>query len=221
MKTAGLSRFSRPIVHSLYLLGAFLCLMGPLSATPVYYLSTDQTGAQTQIDVNHTSSWIMTPTVEFDFGGGLFTMKAGSNPTATVMFSLYEGTNAGGVLLTSVVLTSTQFCAQVSNCGTFAFHQFFFTTPVLLAPGTNYFVALTSLADDVQSKAYFIKNNVFFISDVNGNPITPPPVLFNNPVPEPRSLETAGFGLLLILSGAVLARARKFPRSLPRNSRNV
>ena len=47
------------------------------SAAPIYYLSTGQTGAQTQIDIAHTSSWLLNPNVDFSFAGGLFTMKAG------------------------------------------------------------------------------------------------------------------------------------------------
>ena len=72
------------------LCGAFLWLVVQCGASPIYYLATGQTGAQTQIDVNHTSSWVMTPNVNFDLGGGLFTMKDGSSTSATVNLSLIK-----------------------------------------------------------------------------------------------------------------------------------
>ncbi|HUS07219.1 MAG TPA: PEP-CTERM sorting domain-containing protein [Bryobacteraceae bacterium] len=176
---------------------SFLFLASLCNAGPVYYLATDQSGAQTQIDVNHTSTWLLTPNVAFDFGGGLFTMKDGSGTSANVTLSFYQGVNASGTLLGTVPLTVTSFCAQVSNCGQFAFHQFFFATPIPMAAGTTYFAALTSPALDTQSTAYFIKNNTYFISDQAGTAIQPSPVSFTA-VPEPASLALVGFGSLLL-----------------------
>ena len=40
---------------------------------PTYFITTDQTGAQTQIDVNHTSLWVVTtPNADIDIFGGAF-----------------------------------------------------------------------------------------------------------------------------------------------------
>ena len=200
---------------------AFLCLALQCGASPIYYLATDQTGAQTQIDVNHTSSWEMTPNINFDFAGGLFTMKDGSSTSATVILTLYQGIDATGSVLASLNLTHATFCAPpVGNCGQFATHQFFFATPVPLVPGTTYFAALTSSAADVQSLAYFIKNNSFFISDVDSVAIPPQPVAFGAPAvlptPEPSPLPLLGIGLGL-LWGLKLANAGNLTHS-KRNS---
>lgn len=152
----------------------------------------------------------MTPSLDFDFGGGLFSMKSGVSTSATVLLSLYEGADASGPLLASVDLSLAIFCAQVSNCGQYEFHQFFFSAPASLAVGTTYFAALTSSASDVQSLAYFIKNDSYFIADEVGAKINPQPVTFGSPstipdpalVPEPRPLTLMGIGLGLILWGA-------------------
>jgi hypothetical protein len=70
---------------------ATICLFAARGQASVYYFSTDITGAQTQIDVNHTSMWVTTPGGNVDILGGIFTMKAGSNTSADITFSLYSG----------------------------------------------------------------------------------------------------------------------------------
>jgi hypothetical protein len=166
------------------------------AAAPIYYLATDQTGAQTQIDVAHTSTWVMTPNTTFDFAGGLLTMKAGGSATVVVTFSLYEGADNTGSLIGSVILTNAGFCGQVSNCSKFETHQFLFLSPIELTSGTTYFAALTSLAVDTQSQAYFIKDSTSFVSDVFLAPITPEPVDFG--VPEPGTIALMAIGLALL-----------------------
>jgi len=111
---------------------------------------------------------LLTPNVSFDFAGGIFTMKAGSSTSATVSLTLYQGQDAGGTLLGTLTLTQSTFCGQVSNCGQFDVHRFDFITAVPLLSGTTYFATLTSSASDVQSQAYFIKNDSYFISDSSG-----------------------------------------------------
>lgn len=176
-------------------------------ATPIYYLATGQTGAQTQIDVSHSSSWVMTPNTAFAFGGGLFTMKQGQSTVAPVTLALFQGTSAAGSLLATATLTATNFCAQVANCGQYAYHAF--TMSVSLQAGVSYFAQLTSPADNTQSLAYFIKNDSFFISDQNGTAIVPQPVTFGTqtvtPMPEPGSA-------LLVLLGLAMLRVQRIQR---------
>lgn len=150
---------------------ASVCVAGPID-----YLATNQIGAQTQVDVAHTSTWLFTPTIDFVFGGGLFDMKDGSNSSDNLQFSLFQGSDATGLLLDSVSLTHATFCGQVTDCNQFALHQFFIAPPLLLTTGTTYFAQLTSLAPDTQNTAYFIKSTSYFIANQTGVPVVPSPI---------------------------------------------
>lgn len=138
-------------------------LATPAAATPYvpapYYVTTGQTGAQTQIDVNHTTSWLFTAVSGWRLGGGDFTMKDGPSTSATISLSLYAGNDATGTLLDAVTYTTSQFCtAQAgNNCQSYGSTAFHFATPYTLASGSTYYLALASSAPDVQSQAYFIK----------------------------------------------------------------
>jgi hypothetical protein len=166
------------------------------SASPIYYLSTGQTGAQTQVDTAHTSTWLLTPNVDFSFAGGLFTMKAGGSVANDINLSIYLGSDNTGTLLSSITLTSTQFCAQAA-CGQFNTHPFLFTTAVPLTSGVTYFAALTSSAPNTQSQAYFIKSDTSFISDLNGTAITPSPIgQSTTATPEPTTMLLCGLVLV-------------------------
>jgi hypothetical protein len=160
-----------------------------------YYLGTDQSGAQTQIDISHMSTWTFTPNVDFGFGGGVFNMKAGSSAIDNVSLSLYQGTDATGSLLGTVTLTNTAFCAQVGSCSSYDVHDFFYSSPIALSNGTTYFAALTSVAPNSQSQAYFIKSGAFFMGDQSGTAAVPHPIGGVAPVPEPVTLALMGFGL--------------------------
>jgi hypothetical protein len=176
-------------------------LLASMASASTLYLATGQTGANTQVDVDHTSTWNFTPDTDFTFGGGLFTMKAGQNAAADIVFALYQGTDASGVLLDKVTLTNTQFCAQAS-CNQYDFHQFFLTSTISLSSGTSYFANLTSQAVDTQTEAYFIKSGDYFISDQTGSPVNPSPIeAAPAPTPEPSSLALICSGLGLVLFG--------------------
>lgn len=81
----------RAIRHFLLVLAFVPVVLSSQSQASVYYFSTDITGAQTQIDVNHTSMWTTIPGANIDILGGIFTIKAGSNAAADITFSLYTG----------------------------------------------------------------------------------------------------------------------------------
>ena len=163
------------------LISTSFCLAGTVD-----YLSTGQTGAQTQIDTLHTSSWSLTPSSDFSLGGGVFDMKEGQSASADVVLSLFQGSDDTGLLLASIDLTNLEFCPG-GGCNQFTNVDFLFSTPVDLTTGVNYFAELTSSAPNSQSQAYFIKSGSFFISDLNGNAINPQPINGSDPpaVPEP------------------------------------
>ncbi len=196
-----------------FLVTTLLLLSRLGNAATIYYLATDQTGAQTQIDVLHTSTWAFSPVTPFSLGGGIFDLKAGTSTIDTITLSLYQGVDATGTLLDQVTLTATQFCAQVNKCTQYDYHDFFFTTPIALTVGVNYFVALTSAASpNQQSAAYFIKSSTFFGSDQNATPIVPNPI-GPEVTPEPGSTVLTASGLAASL--IVVLRRRRGRKTNP------
>ena len=69
-------------------------------AQSTYYLWTGQSGAQTQIDVDHKSSWYITVASgsSFTFGGGKFTIKKGSSASDTISLELYQNNRVWNAL---------------------------------------------------------------------------------------------------------------------------
>ena len=134
-----------------------------------YYVETGQTGAQTQIDTNHKSSFTIRASSEIDFYGGKFVMKAGSSASAPLTLTLYDSAAKTNVLA-SITLTRAQFCAiHGGNCSSYDVTRFEFPSPIRLIAGRAYFAELTSPAPDTQSQAYFIKGgNSCYIASGNG-----------------------------------------------------
>jgi hypothetical protein len=76
-------------------------------AADTYFLYLDQTGQQTQIDTDHTSSChiVVATGASFDLGGGKFAMKKGSKASADVVLKLYEGSNISGTVLATATVS--------------------------------------------------------------------------------------------------------------------
>lgn len=194
----------------LYLAAASVVWTAPIQAAS-YYFSTDITGAQTQIDVNHTSLWVTTPGGNVDILGGIFTMKAGSSASADITFSLYAGNLnltqlATATALVSKTLTYAQFAAQTPNAGQFEFHAFDVATPsspYTLTGGQTYTAVLSSTAADAQNRAYFIKDSgLMYLRDPNN---LSAPGIDPATVPEP----SAAWLLLVGLGAWAIVRSRK------------
>lgn len=147
------------------LLAGAAALQLPLAAAQDYWIYSDITGAQTQVDINHTKDWTITlvpAATPLTFRGGQLMMKRGQAASADVVLTLYSGSSAVPAnKLAESTLTSAAF-GTAFNVETFQF-----PSGIQLLAGQTYYVALTSSAPDVQSQAYFIKgySNAFVSSD--------------------------------------------------------
>ncbi len=176
-----------------------------------FFVFTGQSNAQTQIDVNHTSSWnFTTGNAPFDLGGGNFTLKEGPTTSANIVLTLYQGIDAAGAQVAQLNLTNAQFDAlfappitdPAENTQSFTLVPLHFAAPFTLSVNSQYHLALTSVAPDTQSQAYFIKGyDSFTIQTPNGD--TPPDVTVQ--VPEPSSMMV----LAAALTGLGVMRRRR------------
>lgn len=151
------------------------------------YIATDQTGAQTQIDINHRSYWeFATTTAVADFRGGSFVMKRGNSAVGTVEFAVILGTytdflanyNAGTGVYSdpgsgsgSIVVRQSLDQTNFTN----SFSQTAFTdVATTLSAATQFTAVLWSSVPDVQSQAFFVKQGgELFWSDSSGSQVAP------------------------------------------------
>lgn len=165
------------------------------------FVSTGQTGAQVQCDINHTQHWTYSVSQDIsDIGGALLTMKRGPQTTASISFVIYEGSFADFATATnllSVTLGPADFTQNWSPI-------MFSATPINLLAGRTYTAVLYSDAIDSQSQAYFIKGGsetpLAFV-DQNGTPVTTGGQVVP-PVPAPGALA------LLAIAGVASRRRR-------------
>lgn len=115
-----------------------------------YFLYTGHTQAQTQIDTDHTTAWLLTAATAWTLGGGRFVMKRGSATAGDVSLVVRTG-SASGTEIARVTLTPASFTSIFTEIA------FDFATPLSLQAGTSYYIAIESSVPDVQSEAYFIK----------------------------------------------------------------
>ena len=147
----------------LLLLVALLLFAGhaiPASAaSDAGYVTTGQTGAQTQIDAGATSRFTIVATASAFVLGGDFVMKSGSSTTASISFRLYADPGRTKLLADRTFVNASAFCAaHGGNCQSFSSTRFTFATPVPIAAGQSYYAELTSPASAIpQSDSYFIK----------------------------------------------------------------
>ncbi len=122
-------------------------------AQAVLFVTTGQTGAQVQLDVNHTQHWTYTLLTDVTVEGAEFVMKRGPSTSADITFDIIEGTFADFGTATpvlSVTLGPIDF-SQTYNPIAFVGNS------ANLLEGLTYTAVLHSNAPDVQSQAYFIK----------------------------------------------------------------
>ena len=135
-------------LRRLILVAAAIWLAAPSNAfaQSTYYLWTGQSGAQTQVDVNHKSSWYIKVSTgsSFVFGGGKFDIKKGSRTSDTISLKLYQNNSAGTLLATKTVSAS-------SVTQSFTSVDFSLSSTVTLTAGT-YYATVTSAAPNTANE---------------------------------------------------------------------
>ena len=166
---------------SLCVFAALLLVPSVTRANTVSFILTNQAGANTQIDVSHTSSWTFNESVAFLLGGARLIMRDEQHtweaPDNNLVLALHDGTGSGSVLA-SLTITWTEFCGLKSDlygdpCNQFGgnddhYLPFQFTnssllsgtvTPYLTLANHQYTVTLTSNKLDSGSHDYKIKGD--------------------------------------------------------------
>jgi hypothetical protein len=167
------------------------------------FVTTGQTGAQVQCDVNHTQYWTFTVTADVSsVDGAVFTMKRGSQANSTITFRVFEGF-IGDAATASDLLSITLNASSFTQSFTSVLFQD--TKSARLKAGRTYTGVLFSAAPDVQSRAYFIKGGSatpLAWCDQTGFSSSPGPVLTTISIPAP------GASAILALAGAAIRRRR-------------
>jgi hypothetical protein len=171
------------------------------AAHAALFVSTDQSGAQVQDDINHTQHWTYSVSAEVPaVDGALFVMKRGPHTSENTTFVIIQGTYAdfGSVTpIFSKTLTPADFTQSYDPIS-------FQDTSVPLHVNTVYTGVLYSSAADAQDEAYFIKQGNLVFVDGAGDPVNTVEVLPPSAIPEPASLAVLGLGVL-----GVVARRRR------------
>ncbi|MFM8860663.1 MAG: hypothetical protein ACKOEW_11365 [Methylocystis sp.] len=76
-----------------------------------FYIFTPITGAQTQIDVNNTSTFQINVSAgaSLNLGGGVFTLKEGPSTIDTISLTVYASSIAAGNIIGAVNYTNSEF----------------------------------------------------------------------------------------------------------------
>ena len=167
------------------------------------FVTTGQTGAQVQCDVNHTQFWTFTVTADVPgVDGAVFTMKRGSQTSSAITFRVFEGSIGDAATATdllSITLNPSSFTQSYTSI------LFQDTKSARLKAGRTYTGVLFSAAPDVQSQAYFIKggsDSPLAWCDQTGVSTSPGPVLTTISIPTP------GAAALLGMAGMNVRRRR-------------
>jgi uncharacterized repeat protein (TIGR01451 family) len=194
----GVTAFWRRTVAALIVVVCCFGTATPVHAQAPYLLWTGQAAAQTQIDTQHKNSWYITVVSgSFVFGGGNFTMKAGSTATADVTLTIYQGGSTSGTVLGTITRTASAFTGQFTPV------PFSFPSNMTLSVGT-YYVVLTSTAPDTQSQAFFIKGVTNSIISVDGTTAISPTIASPSSTPDVANLTLSKSGPASVAAGGTV-----------------
>jgi hypothetical protein len=214
------SGFGRTGVLAAQWIAFSLCFLfggGAFGGVVALLKTTDITGAQTFLNKNNGYQWTFTTndTQSFQEIQGRFTLKLGPNTTADAVVKLYD---ASGTLLGSSILQASQATQSYVDY-TFSLildngDEAPYSPEFQFSNGPNYYLAMTSEADNTGSKTWFIKPGSLTFEVLNATqtaqgsydgtsfPAGAPSAV--PPVPEPTSL--------LVWSLACLGFARSAKR---------
>lgn len=176
----------------------------------IYFAVTDITGAQVQVDVNHTQYWTYAVNVDVDdVVGGRFTIKRGPQTNEPITLDIIQGTLADFGTATPL-LTVTNQPADVTQ----SYDWVDFTTTgsgITLEAGRIYTAILYSNSVDAQNAAYFIKggDEAAIIDSETGQAVPGVEVDLDPDVPDlPAVPEPATLAIWSLLGVAGLALRR-------------
>jgi uncharacterized protein YxeA len=188
-----------------------LILLLWIFVTPAHallFVSTGQSNANVQLDVNHTQHWTYGVSSDVNgIDGALFTMKRGPSTGADITFLIFQGVYQDFVentytALFSKTLSSSAFTQSYDPVS-------FQGAPINLTAGNIYTAVLLSNTPDTGSTQYFIKGDTSTLTfvDGGGNRLSMSSMITMNAVsaaaksvPAPGSLLLVSLGVLLILA---------------------
>ncbi|MGI6419501.1 MAG: PEP-CTERM sorting domain-containing protein [Thermoguttaceae bacterium] len=176
----------------------------------IYFAVTDITGAQVQVDENHTQYWTYAVNENVpEVAGGLFVMKDGPQTTEPITFDIIMGTIADFGSKDPLLRVT-----KGPNDFTGSFEGVYFEVPdgseITLLEDVTYTAILYSNAVDAQNAAYFIKGGgqAYLYDSDTGEPADGVEIDFDHVPDVPAVPEPATLAIWSVLGVAGLALRR-------------
>ncbi|NQX01156.1 hypothetical protein HQ447_10875 [bacterium] len=125
-------------------------------------ISIDITGANSPVDSGSPRIWNFTVIQAIEVSRSVFSVKAGSKTTATIIFDLYDDFGGEGNIIRSYTLSAADAGSSYNPPSIFDFGN------ITLNPG-SYSATLTSATDTSGAFQYFMKNGALKLYNDNGS----------------------------------------------------